>query len=300
MFPSWNDGIRVPTVCDDVHIQHTITVQNPAWGEESGPITLSVQPRSSDGALSSRGRAIAELIRYTHRQTNEFLDRFSQGCEPAQSAVLDISTKHLLEDYRSVLEYTAHFLADFCSKKPGAAKVRFPIAATTDNEHSFQRRIEKTFPGLNAKLPSAVELLHSIQEFRGEHWLRHLGELSNAVKHRQLLSTTVAAFDSVVLGYGGAKIRLGELGFQSISVEDGGRLRLEDSPGDWVDILPPCKLTLAGIGSTKLDTKIKVEHTRAHLVSVPGMNISLPGLLWLIDKNVCRTVDSICSIASAK
>lgn len=300
MFPNWHNNIRIPTVGDDVHIgPHTITVQANDPNTNISSFSISVQPRSGAQQLSERGKAIAALIQHTHNKTLSFLDIYATASQDQQQIEsFQIEIKNLLENFRSTLEYTAHFLAEYCDPKPAPDKIQFPIANRDDTKVSFEKKLERWFPGLSNKLPEAKNFLLSIQKFNGDSWLHDLAELTNYVKHRLFLGLASSSYSSLTIGYGNAQVRLGELGIRSLCIENGGKLRFERAPGDSIDILGPCELYSDRPLPAFLDPRLVCLHEQVQLVGVEGVLGSLPGAIWRINKNVYRTVDSLCSIAS--
>ena len=302
MFPNFHDDIRIPTVGDDVTIcgSHTITITSPELTPPSKPFSISVQPRSGAQSLSERGKAIAALVQHTHIKTIAFMDLYANKIPDQQKLeFFQVDIKNLLENYRSTLEYTAHFLAEYCNPKPPKEKIQFPIANPQDTEVSFSKKVDKWFPGLSEKLPQAKEHLFSIQLFRGESWLHDLSELTNHVKHRIFLNQSISDFPSLVIGYGSAKIRIGELGIRSLSILNGGILRFEKAQGDFIDISGPCELGCELPLPTVIDPRLTCSTEVLQLIGVQGINCSLPGAIWKINKNVYRTVDNLCNIASS-
>src|SRR6185369_809750 len=136
--------------------------------------------------------------------------------------------KNLLENYRSALEYVAHYVADRCSPRPEPDRVQFPVATPADTVTTFEAKLDRWFPGLAASAPDVRAQLVAVQWFGGHSWLRLLADLTNFNKHHTLSPQHRSRYQSVVVRFGGTGIRFGELGLHSLEVTKGGSLRLED------------------------------------------------------------------------
>jgi hypothetical protein len=295
MFPDWHDHFSIPTVGDDVVIAspHLITVD--AKPERPTEFRIAVQPRSSDGILSSHAKALGTLLRRTHSDTARFLDRYLQkSIEPPELAELSVDLKNILENHRSALDYVAHHLADRCTPRPSPEQVQFPVANRQDNAVSFSKKIDKWFPGLASVAPNAKDHLLAIQQFSGEHWLRQLADLSNFNKHRTLSAQQPASFNSVLVRHGASGVRLGELGLRSCKIEAGGTLRFEDPAGNHIDLGGPLLLNSSSTYLSNCDSRLEFILEERELYCIPGSNESIAGLVWTIAKNVFRTVNQIC------
>lgn len=297
MFPGWHDNMHVPSVGDIVHIGHTITVDANTVRPES--FRVSVQPRTPTGVLSDRGRAIAALLRRTHGDTAKFLDRYLRpNIGPAEVDCLRVDLKNLLENHRSALEYTAHHIADFCTPKPPLDRVYFPVAKLGDTTATFARKLDQWFPNLSTSAPKVREYLLSVQEFSGDPWLRQLADLTNFNKHRSLSAQEPGDFLSVVVRFGDAGVRFGELGLRSLSLEAGGVLRFVNSAGQQADLKDPCVIDANTTSLPDVDPRIEVLRENRQLYRIPGHGESIAGTIWSINTNVFRAVDQICKLLS--
>jgi hypothetical protein len=298
MFPDWHDHIHIPTVGDDVIVgSHTITVDPNRVRPQS--FQVSVQPRTGMGVLLEQGRAILALLQSTHGDAARFLDRYVQSSmEAAEADELRVELKNLLENYRSALEYTAHYIADVCTPKPPQNRVQFPVAKPGDTAATFAPKLDRWFPGLSTSAPRVRDYLLSIQDFSGEPWLRQLADLTNFNKHRSLSAQEPGDFHSVVVRFGDAGVRLGELGLRSLSLETGGVLRFVNSAGQRVDLVGPVVLDANTTSLPGADPRIEVLSEKRRLYRIPGCNESIAGTLWSVDKNVFRAVDRICALLS--
>ena len=298
MFPDWHDHIHIPAVGDDVRIEsHVVTVNPNTVGPES--FQVSVQPRTGMGVLSQHSRAIGVLLQSAHTDTAQFLGRYLRSdIRPAEMDRLRVHLKNLLANYRSVLEYTAHHIADRCAPKPPQHRVQFPVANSRDTMATFTRKLDQRFPGLNTIAAKVRDYLLSIQGFNGEGWLRQLADLRNFHEHRTLSAQEPGDFHSVVVRFGDASVRLGELGLRSLSIETGGILRFVNSAGQQVDLVGPRVLDANTASLAGADPRIQVVHEKRRLYRIPGCKESIAGALWSLDKNVCRAVDRICALLS--
>lgn len=297
MFPNWHDDMHVPTVGDDVRIAHLVTIDSTTVRPES--FRVAVQPQTADGLLSDHAHALRTLLQNTHRSTARFLDRHLRTpIAPADLDQFRVDLKNILENYRSTLEYTAHYLADRCAPKPRPDRVHFPVANEDDTATTFAGKLDTWFPGLSAHSPKAINYLLSIQQFSGESWLRQLADLSNFNKHRSLSAQELDQFPSVVVKFGTSGVRFGELGLRSLSIEPGGVLRFLNASGQYLDLDVPCLLNATTKSLHGADPRMEVVHESNALYRIPSCKESIVGSLWRIDKNVFRAVDRICSLLS--
>ena len=295
MYPNWHDHLHVPTVGDDVHIAGPGVCRVTPSGDGATSFQVAVQPRSPEGILSPHAHALGTLLRRVHADTARFLDRYlGPSIQKSDLDELRIDLKNILENHRSALEYVAHHLADRCAPKPSPDRVQFPVASRKDTATSFGAKIEKWFPGLGARAPGVKDYLLSIQEFNGDRWLRQLAELSNFNKHRSLSTQQPACFRSVVVRYGLAGLRFGELGLRSCNIQAGGVVRFTDSAGNQVDLTGPRLLDATTRSLPNADPRIELILEERQLYCIPGATESIAGLIWAIAKNVFRTVDQIC------
>lgn len=295
MYPDWHDQLHVPTVGDDVRIisPHMVTVTPSA--ETPASFQVAVQPKSIDGVLSPHAKALSALLQRVHRDTAHFVNRHLQpSIQQNDISDLRVDLKNILENYRASLDYVAHHLADRCVPKPSPDRIQFPIASAGDNTGGFSTKVDKWFPGLCTSSPGARNYLLSIQEFSGDLWLRQLADLSNFNKHRSLSSFEPTSFRSVVVKFGSAGLRFGELGFRSCSIEVGGVLRFVGSAGNHVDIAGPCVLNADTTSHPIADPRIEIVPEDRKLYGIPGFSESVAGLVWTIGKNVFRTIDRLC------
>ncbi|MBK9020390.1 MAG: hypothetical protein IPL72_10470 [Sulfuritalea sp.] len=294
MFPNWHDGLYLPTVADEVHIvaPHAITITN----SDGFPaeLRINVQPKSTDGILSSRAKALAALLRRTHGDTAAFLDRYLRANEEAPDLDdLRVDLKNILENHRSALEYVAHFMAERCSPIPSRDRVQFPIAHPNDDATTFSKKLGGWFPGLESTAPALIEYLLSIQHFAGERWLSDFADLTNFNKHHALSEQELAEFDSIVLRVGEVGLRLGELGLESVSIEEGGSILFQAKNEPFPALRGPQQIDARTRALSHADAEIELLWERRRLYRIAGASKSIAGMVWEVSKNVFRVVDKV-------
>lgn len=246
--------------------------------------------------MGSHAQAIGALLQSTHTATAEFLDRYLKpDIDPSELGPLRVRLKNILENHRSVLEYTAHYLAERCSPKPSAENVQFPVAKGTDTQADFERKLNKWFPGLRTAAPHIIPHLLGIQTFAGETWLRQLADLTNFNKHHSLSEQEIGSFESVLIRYDGCGIRLGELGFRSVAIEEGGSIRFIAADGQYAEIRAPCRLDVSIVRLAMADRQIEIAREQRQLYRISGQSNSIAGTVWSIAQNVYQTVNKICA-----
>ncbi|OPX60799.1 MAG: hypothetical protein A4E25_00209 [Methanobacterium sp. PtaB.Bin024] len=294
MFPNWHDHYNLPTVGDDVIIKHTVTVDSDVGAKS---FKVSVQPRTPNSVLTNHGNNLKTLLTSTHVSTANFLDKYLRSnIEQTELDTLKVDLKNILENHRSLLEYTAHYMAERCTPKP--SKVYFPVANSKDDVQTFTKKINKWFPKLSNRSPSVIDYLLSIQEFNGETWLRQLADLTNFNKHCSLSDQELNTFHSNVVKCGNVGIRLGELGFRSITLEDKGKLRFINTLGEQVDLNMPCVLDATITSIPYADSRIELIEEKRELYSIKNYDNSIAHTIWNIDKNVFRAINTISSLLS--
>lgn len=129
------------------------------------------------------------------------LSEIEQVCQTTLTSksippTLRVRTKQFLDNIRSALDFLAfEVFTRFCA--PGIQpseitkaerRVYFPVR---DDRAEFLKAVDTSFPGLNSTRPDLVSALQSPQPFQtGTPWLKHLVDLSNENKHRQLAPQT--------------------------------------------------------------------------------------------------------------
>ncbi len=303
MIPDWRDEYGVPSVDDSVCIAHNFTITVDCNRSQPDSLRVSVQPRTKTGTLSEHGRSIAALLRSTHAETARFVETFLRpDITPEELDSLRVGLKSLLENHRSALEYVAHHIAGVCTPKPPSEKVQFPVAKPSDSAATFTPKLDQWFPGLQVSAPKVRDYLLSIQEFNGGIWLRQLADLTNFNKHRSLSAQETGDYLSVVIRFGDAGIRIGELGLQSLTLEVGGTLRFVNSAGQQADLTGPYAIDANNLSSTVspvgMDPRIEIVNEKRHLYRVPGFKKSTANVLWIINRNVLCVVHRVCALLS--
>ena len=281
MFPDWHDDLGIPTVGDDVIINHNhIITVNPSK-RSPADFRIVVQPKSPDGVLTEHAQSIADLLKSNHTLTERLLNQYmNSSTNLSLVGELKVNLKNILENYRSSLEYVAHYMAEYCNPKPEPRKVQFPVANERDDENTFSKKLDKWFPSLGKSKPEVKKYIISIQHFKGECWLQDLSGLTNYNKHRTLSSQLTREFKSVLISYEGAGIRLGNLGLNSVVILEGGVIKLKGSNGNEVSILGPCRLNANNIPTSTFGDGIKVAHELRNMYYIPTSSKSLVLLVW--------------------
>ncbi|MEW8026566.1 MAG: hypothetical protein AB2792_20685 [Candidatus Thiodiazotropha sp.] len=293
IFPNWQGSLGVPTVGDSITTKYEIYFESKETDRKQ-PL-MYIQPRSLDGILTERGEDIRDLLQYNHTLTENLLEQYlASKTSLAISANLKGNLKNVLENYRSLLEYVSHYMADYCYPKPSVEKIQFPVANKNDTEGSFSRKIDKWYPGLGDEKPKVKEFLISQQHFSGEYWLNDLTVLSNANKHRALSRPVLNEFESTLVYFQGAGVRLGHMGLSYVKIEEEGALKFIGGNGEEAFIGGPCLLTVNNIPEKALDPGIIVKKESSLMHHIEGTSSSLAQTIWVISKNVYRTVSSIC------
>lgn len=134
-----------------------------------------------------------KLVEHTRITLTEIEQLTQQSASSAEVDVkLLVEIKHILEDLRSILDYTAHGLADKHGAYPKNLKtLQFPYSPPLEGQEWFEKEVERRLPGLMAKRPDIVDKLASYQHFNNRFgdfisWLPMLMELTNEKKHREL------------------------------------------------------------------------------------------------------------------
>ncbi|MEO8898994.1 MAG: hypothetical protein ABI352_00770 [Candidatus Dormibacter sp.] len=100
--------------------------------------------------------------------------------EKKMSPALHVTIKHVLEDQRSALDYTAYAIAEACGK--ASSKIYYPMAQSAER---FPAAMEDRMKGIAAALPTVAEAIERHQPYR-QVALRYLSKLTREHKHRRL------------------------------------------------------------------------------------------------------------------
>lgn len=293
IFPSWHDPLNVPTVGDTITSEYELSL-NAKEGIRRQSI-MYIQPKSAGDDLTERGKDIRDLLLYNHVLTEKLLDQyFNSDTSSTVSGELKGHLKNILENYRSLLEYVSHYMADYCNPRPDPERIQFPVANEKDTESSFSNKIDKWFPGLGYTKPQVKEFIILQQHFNGESWLSDLTRLTNLNKHRALSMPVLKEFESTLVFYQGSGIRLGHMGLDSVHLLEEGSLKFVGENGGEARIKGPCTLSVNSVPDKALDPSITVKREVYSMHHVAGTNSSLPHVIWVISKNVYRSVNVIC------
>lgn len=166
---------------------------------------------------------------------------------------LQIRIYDFLNHNRSILDYIAKEIDAYClQKKSKGRRVYFPIAKKTETKTAFESNLQNSFPGLRDSEPDIYKYLIDIQHFNGNDWLPEFSYLVNENKHNELSPQTTAECGCVVPSLEGYtyNIAVGDRGFKSISVKEGGTICFQLPDGQKKYIRGPQEITK---NTTRLD-----------------------------------------------
>ncbi len=299
MVPDWHHELGVPTVGDSVRILAGDVITIDPNENIHTNVQLSVQPKSHDGVLTERAQAIADLLQANHALTEKLINRYLNSPISTDAiGELKVNLKNVLENYRSSLEYVAHYMADYCNPRPDLKRIQFPAANVRDNEVTFSKKLDDWFPNLGTIKPAVKDYIISIQHFKGDYWLQELVDLSNINKHQTLSLQQTKEFESILISYDVAGFRLGNLGLMSVEIQKDAALTLKGLKGNELSISGPCKLDINNVPTTTFDDGITVVREQRDMHYLPESSNSLVHMVWVISKNVYRTVHNVCSLLS--
>jgi hypothetical protein len=112
-----------------------------------------------------------------------------------KSLDIRIKVKNLMENLRSILDYSSHDIyEDVCKpnrqklNKPDPHKIYFPHGR---NENDFEKCIAAFLPSLQVVDPSIYSLIRNVQPFvSGSSWICDLCDINNENKHDKLTPQT--------------------------------------------------------------------------------------------------------------
>jgi hypothetical protein len=136
--------------------------------------------------LSDSRACLAVAYSMLENIKNEYREAILKDNTPS---TLNVTIKNFLENVRSSLEYSTHYIfTTHCSihynaKELERKNVYFPIRKT---QSSFDECINSDFRGLRDDKPEIYQILKSCQSFNGQMWAQHLATLSNKNKHIKL------------------------------------------------------------------------------------------------------------------
>jgi len=101
-----------------------------------------------------------------------------------------IQIKNFMENLRSALDFTAHYLFDNYGDNTSQQNIYFPYAWEDLDLAAFRarNRIERCIPGITTNRQDIVAKIESYQHFSDtiNQWLPKFMELNNENKHQQL------------------------------------------------------------------------------------------------------------------
>jgi hypothetical protein len=137
---------------------------------------------------------IIALIQESTGQYDEIKGSYEKSLRD-KSLDIRIKVKNLIENLRSVLDYTAHDIYEVVCKshrqklnKPHPRNIYFPYGR---NESDFRSSITKSLPDLKGLSGSVYSLIRNVQPFvSGNLWLCDLCDVNNENKHDRLTPQT--------------------------------------------------------------------------------------------------------------
>jgi hypothetical protein len=157
------------------------------------------------------------------------------------SPKLRVATLDYMVHQRAILDYLAHELLPFCKKSPN--KVYFPIAKRHLHAVEFHQALNtKWLPGLADQRPDIFAYLDALQHYRlGNEWLIPFSLLANTNKHVRLTTQSISDCEAVVIRNprGSGALQIGDRGAQAVHLQEGGSLRFEGPPGEYLTVRGP-------------------------------------------------------------
>ena len=138
-----------------------------------------------------------ELISESKSILNEIKTAYNDSLhEKVVKPKLLIKIKNFMENLRSSLDFTAHYLYDNYGANLGAnePQIYFPYAWKDLDLNGFRTNnlIERKIPGLTTNRPEIAVKIESYQHFANDEnsWLPKFMELNNENKHQRLTPQT--------------------------------------------------------------------------------------------------------------
>lgn len=292
IYPLLTDNYVLPTVYDRVSI-HGFEVTMNFDDKPQTQFDILVRPTQHLDMYKKRGEDIGTLLKRTYADTHKIILTTLKSDASNFNSDLKLDLKNLLENYKSLLDYTAHYIADNCSPVPSPKKVYFPIANLGVSREDFIKSLNRSFPKLQSLNHSLFEYLLQIQYFNNDHCLAELNQLANSFKHQGLAEFTPHLYESQLLRCGDAGFRVGELGFDSVSLDYTGRLILKDRLSTAI-ISGPHFITFSNVSSLLNIENLTIDSEQRILLKAPFSQKSLTGLIWAFSRNVIRIIHEIC------
>jgi len=219
-----------------------------------------------------RYKDVIALIKESKEQYLEVKKLYDKSLKD-QSLDIRIKVKNLMENLRSVLDYTAHDIyEDICkpyqqkSGKTDPSNIYFPYGK---NENDFKASIGRFLPDLEILSPSIYKLIESFQPFASNNsWLYDLCSINNENKHDKLTPQTREEIETYTVS--------GPRGSVS-TITNNPNIKVTSEPGAVEIFGVPVQFTPEGIKTAPSDLK----HKKTIWVSFifEGTNINVLNLL---------------------
>lgn len=108
----------------------------------------------------------------------------------ASGSVNKVLVKNTLENLRSILDYLAIDIREKLNQATELNSRRRVYFPNCEKEVDFKKAMRDNFKGLDNHLPRLFRIIFDVQPFAcGDSWLKDLCDLTNEVKHRNLIET---------------------------------------------------------------------------------------------------------------
>lgn len=215
---------------------------------------------------------VRALIRESKEQYVEVKKSYDKALKD-KSLDIRIKVKNLMENLRSILDYTSRDIYEKICKhhrqksgRPDPRRIYFPYGR---NEDTFRKSIGSSLPGLEVMSPSIYGLIKSAQPFVSNNsWIYDLCEINNENKHDKLTPQTREEIETYSVE--------GPQGSVSI-ISNNPNVRVTSQPGAVRIFGVPAQFTPEGIRTAPS----KLQHRRTIWVSFvfEGTNINVLSLL---------------------
>src|ERR1041385_1007954 len=112
--PQLSDHYQLPMIYDDIHIPNSKAVIN-ASAPDNDSFSVIISPNGADPQNQKRAKDIQAILKKTYAETKDFISAALNDNidgELKEKLILDLKT--LVENYRSILDYIAHYIAQKC------------------------------------------------------------------------------------------------------------------------------------------------------------------------------------------
>jgi len=295
IIPQLSDNYLLPTIYDDVCIAKNIKIDFTLDNNVNNSFTITVGPNNSNSENIERVKDIQSLLKWNYIKTQEFLSN-SHANEVNDELIekLRIDIKDILNNYRTLLDYTSHYIAQVCQPIPSKRKVQFPIANITVDEQIFRKKLSDLFPNLETRCNELYEYLICLQHFKGDKLLSELNELVNESKHRKLNKLVFKEHKSLILSCDGVGLRIGELGFNKLELEDMSEVRLLGKSFS-ATITGPLIITANNYPKLEVQNLV-VKSELLTMLTEENSSKSIAGQVWSYSSNIFRIINNICVI----